>query len=212
MLELGLGGDTWQQFVDRYEEKYDQVLVDGFTFAPTQINYTFQQLIASTGATTLPAYVDPESPGYEAALRTLTGTSDNIPTQKKFYRLNRVTVLEKMQLVQKFGQAALTPEMQGVFLGLLDEGTDGLIQAFYNSLTNQRMRIVSTGKFTIDTTNNPRGLQGITIEFGIPSNHFDTLSGTNRWWTNAEHTTTNEGSTADPIKYMKDRIKAIRRC
>lgn len=211
LLELGMGGDTWQEFVDRYEEKYDQVQVDGFTFAPTQINYTFQQLIASTGATTLPAYVDPESPGYEAALRTLTGTSDNIPTQKKFYRLNRVTVLEKMQLVQKFGQAALTPEMQDVFLGLLDEGTDGLIQAFYNSLTNQRMRIVSTGKFTIDTTNNPRGLQGITIEFGIPSNHFDSISGNSRWWTKTEHTTANEGSTADPIKYMKDRIKAIRR-
>lgn len=211
LLELGLGSDSWQQFVDRYEEKYDDVQIDGFTFAPTQINYTFQQLIASTGATTLPAYVDPESPGYEAALRTLTGTSDNIPTQKKYYRLNRVTVLEKLQLLQKFGEAALTPEMQSVFLGLLDEGTDGLILAFYNSLINQRMRIVSTGKFTIDATNNPRGLQGITIEFGIPSTHFDTLTTTARWWTATEHTTANEGSTSDPILYMKNRIKAIRR-
>ena len=135
----------------------------------------------------------------------------NIPTQKKFYRLNRVTVMEKMQLMQKFGRAALTPEMQGVFLGLLDESTDGLITAFYNSLTNQRMRIVSTGKFTIDATNNPRGLQGITIEYGIPTNHFDTLTSTARWWTNAEHTKTNEGTASDPIQYMKTRIKAIRR-
>ena len=211
LLEFGLGDESWQQFVDRYEEKYDDVQIDGFTFAPTQLNYTFQQLIASTGATTLPAYVDPESPGYESALREVQGMTGNIPTQKKFYRLNRVTVMEKMQLLQKVGRAALTPEMQAVFLGLLDESTDGLITAFYNSLTNQRMRIVSTGKFTIDATNNPRGLQGITIEYGIPKDHFDTLSGTNRWWTNAEHITANEGTTADPIQYMKTRIKAIRR-
>ena len=211
LLEFGLGDESWQTFVDRYEEKYDDVQIDGFTFAPTQINYTFQQLIASTGATTLPAYVDPESPGYESALREVQGMTGNIPTQKKFYRLNRVTVMEKMQLMQKFGRAALTPEMQGVFLGLLDESTDGLITAFYNSLTNQRMRIVSTGKFTIDATNNPRGLQGITIEYGIPTNHFDTLTSTARWWTNAEHTKTNEGTASDPIQYMKTRIKAIRR-
>ena len=211
LLEFGLGDESWQQFVDRYEEKYDDVQINGFTFAPTQLSYTFQQLIASTGATTLPAYVDPESPGYESALREVQGMTGNIPTQKKFYRLNRVTVMEKMQLLQKVGRAALTPEMQAVFLGLLDESTDGLITAFYNSLTNQRMRIVSTGKFTIDATNNPRGLQGITIEYGIPKDHFDTLSGTNRWWTNAEHTTANEGTTADPIQYMKTRIKAIRR-
>ena len=211
LLEFGLGDESWQQFVDRYEEKYDDVQIDGFTFAPTQLNYTFQQLIASTGATTLPAYVDPESPGYESALREVQGMTGNIPTQKKFYRLNRVTVMEKMQLLQKVGRAALTPEMQAVFLGLLDESTDGLIKAFYNSLTNQRMRIASTGKFTIDATNNPRGLQGITIEYGIPKDHFDTLSGTNRWWTNAEHITANEGTTADPIQYMKTRIKAIRR-
>ena len=28
-------------------------------------------------------------------------------------------------------------------------------QSYYNALTHQRMRIVSTGKFTIDTDNNP---------------------------------------------------------
>ena len=100
LLEFGLGDESWQTFVDRYEEKYDDVQIDGFTFAPTQINYTFQQLIASTGATTLPAYVDPESPGYESALREVQGMTGNIPTQKKFYRLNRVTVMEKMQLMQ----------------------------------------------------------------------------------------------------------------
>lgn len=211
LIQFGLGDENWQEFVDRYEEKYDELQIDGFSFAPMQLGYTFQQIITSTGATPLPAYVDPESPGYEAALRSITGSSDNIPTQKMYYRLNRVIVREKLQLIQKVGAAALTPEMQSVFVGLLDESTDGLIKSFYNALTHQRMQIVSKGKFTIDATNNPRGLQGITIEFGIPKNHFDTLSSNDRFWTSTEHTAGNEGSSSDPILYMKNRIKAIRR-
>ena len=211
LLALGLGGDSWQGFVDRYEEKYDAVQIDGFSFAPTQLNYTFQQLIASTGATTLPAYVDPESPGYEAALRTLKGRSDSIPTQKKFYRLNRVIVQEKLQLLQKFGDAVLTPEMEDVFMGLLDESADGLIQSYYNALTNQRMRIVSTGKFVIDETNNPRGLKGIEISFGIADSHYDTLKGEQRWWKDASHVPANQGSQSDPVLYIKNRVKEIRR-
>lgn len=211
VLEFGLGNDTWQQFVDHYLEKYDATVIDGFEFMPTQLGYTFSQLIASTGATTLPAYVDPESPGYESALREVQGMSGNIPTQKKFYRLNRVILQERLQLIQQVGRAALTPEMQRVFMGLLDESTDGLIQAYYNSLTHQRMQIVSTGKFVIDTVNNPRGLKGITIDFGIDPSHFDTLTSGDRWWTDADHTTANEGATSDPIKYIKDKVKKIRK-
>ena len=213
-LEYGLGGDTYQGFVDHYEEKYNKFEVDGFTFAPTQIGYSFSQLIASVGAVSLPTYVDPESPGYEGALRDYKGVTDNIPTMKKFYRLNRVTVREKMQLAQKLGgtlPASLRAEFQNVFMGLLDEGTDGLIQSFYNALTNQRHQIVSTGQFTISSTNNPRGLNGITIQFGIDQTHFDTLTSTARWWTNASHVTSNEGSAADPIGYMKNKVRAIRR-
>ena len=211
LLALGLGGDDWQGFVDRYEEKYDAVQIDGFTFAPTQLNYTFQQLIASTGATTLPAYVDPESPGYEAALRTLKGRSDSIPTQKKFYRLNRVIVQEKLQLLQKFGNAVLTPEMEDVFMGLLDESADGLIESYYNALTHPRMRIVSTGKFVIGAKSNPRGLQGIEISFGIANDHFENLTGEKRFWKSTEHIAANEGQDSDPVLYFKNKIKWIRR-
>ena len=172
VIEYGLGGDTWQEFIDRYKEKYDLLQIDGFEFEATKLDYTFSQLITSLGVKTLPAYVDPESPGYEAALGELEGRTGNIPTQKKFYRLNRVTVRQQLQLLQRVGMSALTEEMQNVFLGLLDESADGLIGSYYNALTHQRMRIVSTGKFTIDTDNNPRGLKGITIDFNIPENHY----------------------------------------
>lgn len=210
VLEFGLGGETWQGFVDHYNEKYNTLDVDGFVFDPLQVGYTFSQFLKSTGAATLPAYVDPESPGYEAALQEIEGKTGNIPTEKKYYRLNRVIVRQQLQLLQKVGRAAMTTEMQEAFMGLLDEGTDGLIQAYYNSRTHQRHRIVSEGKFVIDITNNPRGLKGITIDF-IKADHRDTLTGDARWWTSDEHTPANEGASADPIQYMKDRVKVIRR-
>ena len=208
LLEFGLGGDTWQQFVDRYKEKYDGMVIDGFEFAPTSINYTWQQLVAATTVTTLPTYVDPESPGYEKQRGSAKGETGSIPTQKAFYSLNRTIVREKMQLMQMFGQAALNQDMMNVIMGLLDESADGLIKGYYNSLTNQRMQIVSTGKFKIDATNNPRGIKDITFDFGIDESHFDTLSGTQRWWTNSDKST--EGTASDPIAYMKNKVKEIR--
>lgn len=208
LLEFGLGGDTWQQFVDRYKEKYEGMVIDGFEFAPTSINYTWQQLVAATTVTTLPTYVDPESPGYEKQRGSAKGETGSIPTQKAFYSLNRTIVREKMQLMQLFGQAALNQDMMNVIMGLLDDSADGLIKGYYNSLTNQRMQIVSTGKFKIDATNNPRGIKDITFDFGIDESHFDTLSGTQRWWTNADKST--EGTASDPIAYMKNKVKEIR--
>lgn len=211
IMSLGLGGATWQQFVDKYEEKYDEVSIDGFDFDPITIGYTFAQLVSKTAATVLPTYVDPESEGFEMPLGQLEGITGNIPTQKLFYSVNRVIVREQMQLVQRFGQLALNDDMRDIMFKLLDEGTDGLIQAFYNALNHQRHQVVSTGQFAITATNNPRGIKGVTIGFGIPDANKDTLSGTSRWWTNVNHTTANQGSASDPIKYMQDRVKYIRR-
>lgn len=211
IMSFGLGGATWQQFVDKYEEKYNATSIDGFDFDPISIGYTFAQLVSKNAATVLPTYVDPESEGFELPLGTAEGVTGNIPTQKLFYSVNRVIVREKMALAEKYGLAALDDEMREAIFGLLDEGTDGLIQAFYNALNHQRHQIVSTGQFVINATNNPRGLKGITIGFGIPAANFDTLTSTARWWTNASHVSTNEGGTADPIGYMKNRIKYIRR-
>lgn len=209
IIELGLGGDDWQTFVDHYEERFDALRIDGFSFDPISINYTFRQLLSAVNATVLPTYVDPESEGYELPLGQAEGVSDNIPTQKLFYSVNRVVVREQMQLAQKYGQVALNDEMGDIIFGLLDEGTEKLIQSFENALNHQRHQIVSTGSFTINATNNPRGIKGLTIGFGLPQANTDTLKGTAVWWTNATHTS--EGGTSDPIKYMQDRVKYIRR-
>ncbi|MCM1295400.1 MAG: hypothetical protein NC311_07635 [Muribaculaceae bacterium] len=209
LINFGLGNEDWQGWVDHYAEKYDALSVDGFDFQAPKLSYSWQQLIASTGMTPLPTYVDPESEGYEVALRQIEGMTGNIPTQKQFYRLNRTILMEKLQLVQQFGQAAFNEDLQQVFMGLMDESTDGLIQSYSNALTHQRMRLVSTGQFEINAANNPRGIQGLTLKFGIPDDNFDTLKSTARWWTDAEHTT--EGTKADPVGYCRSRIRFIRR-
>ncbi len=210
IIMLSLGEDTWQEWIDRYEEKYDSLTVDGYNRVPLKTNYTFQQIIASTGATPLPTWVDPESPGYEVALRSLSGKTGNIPTAKQFYRFNRIIMREQLQLLQACG-GNLPPGMQGVFMGLMDESSDGLVKSYHNALVHQADRINSTGKFTLSADNNPRGFQDVTIDFNIPTSHYDTLTGTARWFTDTDGSMTTEGTASDPIKYCKDRIKAIRR-
>lgn len=41
VIEYGLGGCTWQQFVDHYNEKYNTLEIDGFEKEPLHLNYTF---------------------------------------------------------------------------------------------------------------------------------------------------------------------------
>lgn len=210
IIALSLGEDTWQEWVDRYLEKYDGLTVDGYHLAPLKRNYTFQQIIASTGATPLPTWVDPESPGYEVALRSLSGNTGNIPTAKQFYRFNRVIMREQMQLIDAC-RGNLPDGTQEIFMGLMDESTDGLIKSYHNALVHQADRINSTGYFVLAADNNPRGYHDVKIDFNIPSNHFDTLTDTERWFTDTDGSMTKAGTKSDPIQYCKDKIKEIRR-
>ena len=98
--------------MDNYEEKFNAVSVEGFEFDPVTIGYTWAQMLSKVGAQVIPTYVDPESEGYEKPLGQLEGNTGNIPTQKLFYSVNRVILREKMQLVQKYGNAVMDDEMR----------------------------------------------------------------------------------------------------
>lgn len=212
LLTYGLGGDTFQAFVDHYNERYNKLEIDGFGFAPNQLGYTWQQLVSNVATAVLPTYVDPESDGYEMPLGSVEGQTGNIPTFKSRYRLNRVAVRERMQLMQRLNGnlSGLTEDFTNVFMGLIDEGVEAHIKSYDNALTNQRHQIVSTGQFTINV-NNPRGYKNVVISFGVPAGNKDTLTGNARWWTSTTHTTANEGSSSDPIGYLKNKVKSIRR-
>ena len=200
LLAFGLGDVTFQQFVDKFKTKYNKEQTDGFAWDPeVQLDYTYEQLEVNLGITTLPTYVDSESDAYDRSLGGFVIGSNKIPTQKARYAMNRKILRERMLAVKKFGQAALTGESRDAILNLMFESTDQLLHANVNARTHQRMRICSTGKFTIDAENNPQGLTGLTFDFGIPAENMDELKTTERWWTKSEHVQANEGDESDPL-------------
>ena len=212
LMTFGLGNQNFQQFVDKFQLKYNAPQADGFVWdSEIQLDYTYEQLIASLGITTLPVYVDADSEGLDKSLGDFKIGSNKIPTQKHRYAMNAKMLRERMLMVQKFGDAALNSDTRSALMDMLFDSTDKLLGGNRNAITHQRMRICSTGQFTIDLENNPRGIQGITFDFGIPAANKETLSGTARWWTNAEHTKANEGSASDPLLFLKNKRKAMKK-
>lgn len=212
LMTFGLGNVTFQQFVDMFQTKYNTLQVDGFDWDPEiQIDYTYEQLITSLNIATLPVYVDEASEGLDKSFGKFEIGSNRIPTQKHRYPISAKMMREQLLMVQKFGEAALTGQTRDALRNLLFDSTDKLLAGNRNALTHQRMKIASTGQFTIDLENNPRGLKGLTFDFGVPAANKQTLSGTARWWTNAEHITANEGTASDPILFLKEKRKAMKK-
>lgn len=212
LITFGLGNQNFQDFVDTFKLKYNTPQTDGFAWDnEIQLDYTYEQLIASLNITTLPVYVDVDSEGLDKSLGEFVIGSNKIPTQKHRYAMNAKMLRERMILAQKFGESALNGEARTALMNLLFESTDKLLEGNRNALTHQRMRVCSTGQFTIGLDNNPRGLTGITFDFGVPSANKESLTTTARWWTNASHIPANEGAASDPLLYLKNKAKAARK-
>ena len=209
LMSFGLGELSFQQFIDGFNEKYNTLNVDGYQWDnEIQWDYTYEQLIAASNIATLPIYVDESSEALDKAFGKFEIGSNKIPTQKHRYPVDAKMLRSKFLLAQKYGASTLTTETQNSLLDLLYTGSDNLIKGNRNAWTHQRMRINSTGQFVIDINNNPRGIKGLTFDFGIPQANKDTLLTTARWWTNSTHITANEGSSSDPLLYMKTLVKA----
>ena len=209
LMSFGLGELSFQQFIDGFNEKYNTLNVDGYQWDnEIQWDYTYEQLIAASNIATLPIYVDESSEALDKAFGKFEIGSNKIPTQKHRYPVDAKMLRSKFLLAQKFGASTLTTETQNSLLDLLYTSSDNLIKGNRNALTHQRMRINSTGQFVIDINNNPRGIKGLTFDFGIPQANKDTLLTTARWWTTSTHITGNEGSDSDPLLYMKTLVKA----
>ena len=160
LMTFGFGNMSFQQFVDRFKEKYNQEQTDGFAWDnEIQIDYTYEQLITSLGIMTLPTYVDAESEGLDKSLGGFKIGQDKIPTQKHRFPMNAKMLREKMLMTQMYGSAALNNDTRKALLDITFDSVDHLLGGNVNARTHQRMRIVSTGQFKIDLENNPRGLR-----------------------------------------------------
>ena len=211
LIAFGLGNGSFQEFVDYFfTNKYNAPQTDGFQWdSQIQIDFTYEQLQTELGIATLPTYVDIDSPAPYKVQDGATIGKNKIPRFKHGFAINEKIIREQMILVQRMGQAALTPATQKAMNSLLFDSVDMLLAGNRNALTYQRMQVVSTGQYSITTDNNPGGISGLTFDFGIPTKNKEVLTGNDLWWTTSTHTTANEGTASDPIKFLKDKRKAM---
>ena len=207
VIKHGLGNASFQDFVDRFKQKYNIPQTQGFDWDPNiQLDFTYEQLLAELGIATLPTYVDIDSPPPYKSQDGFEIGKNKIPRFKHGFALNEKIIREQMIMLQRFGAVSITEASKRAIMDLLFDSVDKLLEGNKNALTYQRMQVVSTGQFSITDTNNPAGISNLTFDFGIPDANKQSLAGQERWWTNAAHTT--EGTSSDPIKFLKDKKRA----
>ena len=204
LVGRALGGLTYQSFVDSFNEIYNVPQTDGFVWDDEiQMDFTYHQLEAELGIYTMASYVDLDS---DAPLRAIQGAeiaTGKIPRMKHGFVLNEKIIREQMIFASK---GAFDAAGESALMKLLFNSTDKLIGGNYNRLSMQRHQAVSTGKLTINSTNNVGGLTSLVLDFSIPSGNITTKATTARWWTDAAYAT--QGATSDPLADMVDLVEA----
>lgn len=211
LLSRALGGNDGrrlQGFLDNVvAQKYNELNIPGFKFADEmQLDFTYEQLQKTAGINVMANYYDLDSPAIPNGTEGFVVATGRIPRMKMVEYYNEDKYRKLLIAEQRFGAGA-DRVVSGAVKALFNTA-DTLIGGHTNSLTYQRHQVVSTGKFTLNTTNNPNGLTGLTFSSHVPSANINTLSGTKRWWTDATYAT--EGTAADPIADMIAMVEAAR--
>lgn len=211
LLSRALGGSDSrriQGFLDEVvAKKYNKLDVPGFKFAPEmQLDFTYEQIQKEIGLNVMASYVDLDSQPIPVGTEGFVLNSGRIPRMKMVEYYNEDKYRKLLIAEQRFGAQSSNVVKSAV--KALFNTIDTLVGGHTNSLTYQRHQIVSTGKFVINSTNNPNGIVGLTFASHVPAANTTTLSGTKRWWTDAEKTT--EGTAANPVEDMIAMVEVAR--
>ncbi len=203
-------GESLQSFLDNTMAlKYNGLQLPGFTFEPfMQVDFTFEQIFNEVGLNATAQYYDLASPALPDAAPGLKSYTGKIPRQKKVEYFNE-DKLRKMKLIED-RRSTSAAQIADIAYQQLFITVDNLVGGHTNALTYQRHQAVSTGKFTINATNNPKGVKNVVIDYHVPAGNKTTLDGTARWWTSSTHTSGNEGAAADPIYDLQAVVKVAR--
>jgi hypothetical protein len=201
---LGQGGN-FQAFIDGYfANKYNTQMWDDFDFdVVPMMNYTYQDFQKELKMTCMATIVNPDSKAKESSTEGFTVLSGVIPTLSKVLTRDAKEVRDLMQI-----QAMQSNSTAAVAIAQLHEKVDAMLEAHTNSISYFRNQMMSLGSLTTTAANNPGGLQDLTLSAQIPVTNTTTKLSTAAWWTSAAHTT--EGSTSDPIKDMKAKVKQLK--
>ena len=211
LLSRALGGNDGrrlQGFLDNVvAKKYNQLNIPGFKFAAEmQLDFTYEQLQKTAGINVMAQYLDVDSPATPIGTEGAVIATGRIPRMKMVEYYNEDKYRKLLIAEQRFGAGSdrvVTAAVDALF-----NTASNLVGGHTNSLTYQRHQVVSTGKFTLNSTNNPNGLVGLTFSSHVPTANINTLSGTKRWWTDSAYAT--EGSAADPIADMIAMVEVAR--
>ena len=211
LLSRALGsndGRLLQGFLDNVVAlKYNELNIPGFTFAPEmQLDFTYEQIQKEIGLNVMAQYLDLDSQPIPVGTEGAVISTGRIPRMKMVEYYNEDKYRKLLIAEQRFG--ATSNRVVNAAVEALFNTAVTLVGGHTNALTYQRHQIVSTSKFTLNSTNNPNGLVGLTFASHVPTANINTLAGTKRWWTNAEYTT--EGSAADPIADLIAMVEVAR--
>jgi len=212
LLSRALGpGESLQSFLDNTMAlKYNALQLDGFTFEPfMQTDFAYEQIVAELALNPVAQYYDLDSPAIPDGTTGFKSYTGKIPRMKKVEYFNE-DKLRKMKLIED-RRSTSAAQIAEIAYQQLFVTVDQLIGGHTNALTYQRHQAVSTGKFTISATNNPKGVKGIVLDYHVPAANKTTLpADTTRWWTSSTHTQANEGSASDPVKDLVDVVAKAR--
>ena len=211
LLSRALGGNDGrrlQGFLDNVvAKKYNQLNIPGFKFAAEmQLDFTYEQLQKTAGINVMAQYLDVDSPATPIGTEGAVIATGRIPRMKMVEYYNEDKYRKLLIAEQRFGAGSdrvVTAAVDALF-----NTASNLVGGHTNSLTYQRHQVVSTGKFTLNSTNNPNGLVGLTFSSHVPTANINTLSGAKRWWTVADYSI--EGTAADPIADMISMVEVAR--
>lgn len=207
LLVRALGGNDNRSLQGYLDEvialKYNQLDIPGFSFAPDmQLDFTYEQLQKEVGLNVMAQYVDLDSPAIPLGGEGFQLGTGKIPRMKLVEYFNEDKVRKQMILEQRFGTGndrVINSAKDKLFVTV-----DKLVGGHTNSLTYQRHQIVSKGKFTLTSTNNPNGIVDQTFASHIPAANIKSLAGNYRWWKSvSDGVYSSEGSACDPIGDLK---------
>lgn len=187
--------------------KYGELQLDGFSFAPDmQLDFTYEQLVKEVGLSVMANYYDVDSPAIPITTEGAQAYTGKIPRMKAVEYWNEDKYRKMLIAEERFGSDS-DRVRNAAFRGLFNT-VDTLVGQHTNSLTYQRHQMVSAGQVSLNSSNNPLGIAGITLSAHVPAANKINLSGTKRWWTSvSDGVYSSEGAACDPIGDMQKIVK-----
>lgn len=202
-----------QGFIDKtLAQKYNGLDLRGFSFAPDmQLDFTYEQVQKEFGITAMANYYDLDSKAIPRGAEGLSLLTGKIPRMKDVIYFNEDKLRKQLITEKIFG--ADSDEAVSAAKDKLFATLDDLIGGHTNSLTYQRHQMVSAGKLTLNSANNPKGITGVTFSAGVPNDNKKKVSvwrgaATYEWWSD-KGTYSAEGTEADVIKDLQDWLQPI---